>query len=908
VEVRLIKNKVKISLTLIIACCLVITTIVPAQITTVLKQIENIYSNITITITFDEDDFEFKRSNLYDIINYPKGGLITDIGKPALPLKNIMVALPNEIKATNVRILDIFEEELPSTYNILPTQTPQKVMSSVNEHFLVNNVDFYEYTKYISSKKVELIGMTDLAGQGIALISIYPIQYNPDIKTLKLIRKVTFLIEGEKGYICGDFLPNYISDSEIDFYKEKLKEMVVNPEDIILQKIKGTQSVGINPDDYDYVIITKNSWVSAFQTLADWKTQKGVPANIITTESIYANYSGSTNKSKIRAFVQDAHSNWGSTYFLLGGDTDTIPYHTVKYKGDYIPTDTYYSDYDDDWTCEVHVGRASVNGPGTGVGKIGNFINKTLIYEKNPQTTNYPKNIALFGFDLDWATFGEDCKIDIDDLYIPSDWNVVEVYDSHSGNHEDTVDIVVNSGQNLINHIDHCNQYFMGIGYTNHNWGLNTSEVDAFNNGNKTSIWYSFGCWACAYDYSNCIAEHFVRDTDGGGVAFVGNSRNGWFQRGYDDYYSLRYDRYFFRSFFNQNHYKLGDLFSDHKMDAYYSLSQDDYNKYIFNELTLLGDPELPLWMNNPSSFIVSYPTTILVESSSLTVKVENSTGSNIENAYVCLWKKDEVYLTNYTDSGGNVIFNLSLSTEGNMTITVTKQDYIPYEGNIIVAYKQPPYKPTITGPTSGKAGIEYCWTFQTTDPDGDEIKYIIEWGDDTTTETDCFPSGTPVEECHIYNSIGTYIIRGKVQECTDDELESEWSEPLIIKISNPPTAPDISGENKGSSGINYEFGFVSTDPDEDDISEYIINWGDGNPDYIIAGPFTSGEEVKADHVWSVKGNFVITAKAIDINGVVGPEATLPISIPRARTSYNSVWFRLMNMFPVLQRILQLIG
>ena len=729
--VELIKNKGKICLTLVIIIFL-ITTIVPVPITAEYKQSEDVNSNVTITLTFDVDDFEFEKYNGYDIISYPDGGLTTDIGKPMLPLKNILVALPSEIKATNIRIIDFVEDDIASTFNIMPAQAPQKVGQYYVKPTFSHNIGFYKFIKLYSSETVELIGMTDLAGQGIAIVTVYPFQYNPYLNTLKFLREVKFEIEGEIGYTCGDFLPAYISKTEIDFYKEKVREMVVNPEDIKLQTNEGIQPLGIDPGDYDYVIITKNSWVSAFQTLANWKTQKGIPANIVTTESIYANYSGSTNQAKIRAFIQDAHSNWGSTFFLLGGDNDTIPYHTVTYLGDDIPTDTYYSDYDDDWTLEVHVGRASVTGTGTGVGKIGNFISKILTYEKNPPTTNYAKNISLFGFDLDWTTEGEDCKIDIDDLYIPSGWNVTKVYDSHSGNHEDNVDTAVNSGQNIINHIDHCNQYYIGIGYKNHDWGLNTSEVDAFSNGNKQSIWYSIGCLAAAFDYSNCIAEHIVRDKNGGGVAFVGNTRSGWYYVGGDDLASLRYDRYFFRSFFDQNHYKLGDLFSDHKMDAYNSMDEDDYNKYIFSELSLLGDPELPLWMDNPESFDVFHPSEILIGPSSFTVHVENSSGSDVENAYVCLWKGDEVYLTNYTDSSGNVTFNPSPSTEGNMTVTVTKQDYLPYENNVDVTSNQPPNTPSEPNPEDGATGVSINTglSWNCSDPDGDPLTYNVYFGD----------------------------------------------------------------------------------------------------------------------------------------------------------------------------------
>ncbi len=509
---------------------------------------------------------------------------------------------------------------------------------------------------------------------------------------------------------------------------------MINPEDVTLNSFNiNIYPLGVDPGDYDYVIITKSDWEDDFQPLADWKTKKGKPAKIVTTEWIYSEYSGSS-KEKIRAFIEDAYNTWGTTFFLLGGDTSTIPYHTVNYVGSNIPTDTYYSDYDDDWMCEVHVGRASVYQTGSDAGGIDKFISKVLGYEKNPPTTNFAKRVALFGFDLNAATPGENCKDDIEELYIPIDWSVTKVYDSDSGNHEDEVDSVVNNGQNLINHIDHSNQNYMGTGSTNHGWGLYSSEVDEFSNGNKQSTWYSIGCYACAYDYDNCIAEHFVRDTNGGGVAFIGNSRYGWFYSGNDDLASLRYDRYLFKSLFEENHYKIGHLFSDHKMDAYASMDPDSYNKYIFSELTLLGDPEMPIWTDNPKNFVVNHPSQLPIGSSSFTVHVETSGGENVNHAYVCLWKDDEVYLTGWTSYNGDVIFNPSPDTTGIMYVTVTKQDFKPHESSAVVLefINDPPYLPNNPDPEHGAVDVPIYSTLSWLggDPNpGDSVVYDVYFG-----------------------------------------------------------------------------------------------------------------------------------------------------------------------------------
>ncbi len=829
------KNKFITVLTLFIVLLLLTPVLIDARyVNTITKQEDFTVKHI---LTFSEDEFYFDESMGYDIIRYNDNGQLCEIGKPMVPIKNVMIALPLGMKATNIKIINLKEKTIPGKYTIYPAQSPQTLDTSIQKQQSFSiDTNVYRSSKIFPSKWVELTRQTDLAGQAIASITIFPIHYNPSLKTIKLLTSIEFEIEGYSGYVCNDYLPSVISKNAREMYQNMAEEMVLNPEDVELHTNYNHQKVGVDPGDFDYVIITNKSWVNDFQQLAHWKTKKGIPATIVSTDWIYnnGNYSGS-DKEKIREFIEDAHTTWGSIFFLLGGDTDTIPYHIANYKNDNIPTDTYYSDYDDDWTCEVHVGRASVNSNGTSAGGISNFINKTLTYEKNPSVSNYAKNISLFGFDLDSVTDGEDCKIDIDDLYIPSNWSVTKVYDSHTGNHEDAVDTAVNDGQNLINHIDHSNQDYMGTGYTNHRWGLNNSEVDAFSNGNKQSIWYSIGCWACAYDYDNCIAEHFVKDTDGGGVAFVGNSRYGWYYIGYDDFASLRYDRYFFRSLFDQNHYKLGILFSDHKMDAYNSMTQDELNKYIFTEINLLGDPEMPILKENPSSFDVTHPDNITINTSSITVHVETTGGDNINNSYVCLWKGDEAYLTGYTDSSGNVTFYPSLNTTGTMYVTTTKQNYLPYEGEIeVLLDNYPPNAPSNPSPANGSTGVSINTNLSWTggDPDGDPVTYDVYFGDNSPPPKIVANQTSTNYDPGTMNYNTTYFWKIITWDNHSAFNESPiWYFITEKETNQPPYTPSnpIPWNESTEIPININLSWTGGDPDGDPVT-YDIYFGDSSP------------------------------------------------------------------------------
>ena len=122
--------------------------------------------------------------------------------------------------------------------------------------------------------------------------------------------------------------------------------------------------------------------------------------------------------------------------------------------------------------------------------------------------------------------------------------------------------------------------------------------------------------------------------------------------------------------------------------------------------------------------------------------------------------------------------------------------------------------------------------------------------------------------------------------------------------VPQPPSAPTITGPSSGKAGTSYPYTFTSTDPNGDNIAEYIINWGDG-PDEIITGPFPSGSPQTKSHIWTSQGTFTIKAKAKDINGLVGPEGTFTVTMPRNKILANSFFLKLLKQFPILKMLFQ---
>jgi len=98
---------------------------------------------------------------------------------------------------------------------------------------------------------------------------------------------------------------------------------------------------------------------------------------------------------------------------------------------------------------------------------------------------------------------------------------------------------------------------------------------------------------------------------------------------------------------------------------------------------------------------------------------------------------------------------------------------------DIIYEYiNNPPATPTLDGPIDLTKNVNYTYTFSTTDPDGDDVLYLVEWGDGTSTGWITETTAT-----HKWAEKGDYIIRCKAK----DEFSAE-SGYITLDVSVPRT------------------------------------------------------------------------------------------------------------------------
>jgi hypothetical protein len=247
-------------------------------------------------------------------------------------------------------------------------------------------------------------------------------------------------------------------------------------------------------------------------------------------------------------------------------------------------------------------------------------------------------------------------------------------------------------------------------------------------------------------------------------------------------------------------------------------------------------------------------------------------------------------WLTGYPDAGN---------------VTVVEQAVVVCSSNTN------PNKPTKpSGPNQGTPATVYSYSTSATDPDGDQIYYLFDWGDGTNSSwVGPYNSGATGGANHSWASSGTYQVKVKAKDTL--QAESTWSDALSVQISISNTAPNKpskpSGNIKGKINVEYTYTTSTTDPDGNQVY-YLFDWGDGTNSSWV-GPYNSGTTGSAKHSWTVKGPYQIKVKAKDTNGAESPwsdplSVTMPFSYHITLLQFLQKLFeRFPHAFPILRQL-----
>jgi hypothetical protein len=86
-----------------------------------------------------------------------------------------------------------------------------------------------------------------------------------------------------------------------------------------------------------------------------------------------------------------------------------------------------------------------------------------------------------------------------------------------------------------------------------------------------------------------------------------------------------------------------------------------------------------------------------------------------------------------------------------------------------------PPESPVINGSNTGKIDEDYIYEFYSIDPEGNDVLFRVDWGDNSSTQWfGPFDSGEIVTIEHNWNENGNYVLKVQSKDVYGDK--SEWS------------------------------------------------------------------------------------------------------------------------------------
>jgi hypothetical protein len=425
-----------------------------------------------------------------------------------------------------------------------------------------------------------------------------------------------------------------------------------------------------------YLIITHPDYVEALKPLAEWKTQKGYKAKIVTTDET------GTDSTEIRAYVVHAYNTWDirPEYLLLVGNGWQIPFPYLVYYTYGVSTDAYYGNVVGDFHNDIIPGRFW----SYDTLDVQTMVSKVLGYERTPYLEDslwfrkgvtivneyepgQPSSDSLYWADARYAHF----------LMNSAGFVHIDSFSYNYGN--DHVDVMNawNDGRTYM--------LYRGLGMVLWSWPFMEINVNALNNGFKLPIIISATCATIegiGYEWTNAGTQNEPK----GAVGFFGTT-TALFAAG-----ELRsaLTRGTLTSIFADSLTTLGRAAEAGRLQ-YVSEFGDLLEYYSWN---ILGDPEMTLWTTTPQAIEVTHNTFLHTGLCTLSVHVQKD-GTPLENALACVRaKRDTIcYHWGRTDSAGRIAFVDTLHMPGDsIYFTVTGRNLLPYNGCVRVTYTGGPY------------------------------------------------------------------------------------------------------------------------------------------------------------------------------------------------------------------------
>ncbi len=638
-------------------------------------------------ISFDISNFEYQPvkigNDTYYQLQLGKEANSYEKGYPEVPQIHRNIIIPNNAKMSvnlsESNFIDIPMAVAPSKGAITRNIDPQTVPYSFSP--IYQKAEFYpSTTAELSSPFI----MRDFRG---ITVTASPFIYYPMTKTLRVYTHMVLDIKATGADTMNTL--NRSSNEYSKYFEEIYRNLFINftPDRYTLVNDRGRM-----------IVIAPSSYLTTVQPFVNWKNQKGIKTTLVDVASI-----GST-AALLKAYIQTQYNLGDGLIFVqLCGDIGQIPSFSVTYGGASGGSDPTYSLLaGSDYYPEIMIGRFSAET----TAQLQTQVDRSIQYERDLTTSATWLQTAV-GIASDEGGSGGDAgesdAIHMNNIrtqLLSYGYTTVDQTYQSTGPTTATFAANVNTGRGFINYCGHGSDT---------SWWWNPSDffantnVTALTNTNKLPFIFSVACVNGNFTTTTCFAEAWLRATSSslptGAVGFYGASIN-------QDWASPMLAEDEFTDLLTAGTKNtLGGLYynSSCKMMDSYGATSTSSGANMFLTWNIFGEPSLQIRTKTPSTMTVSYPVSIPIGTSSITV----STG--ITDAKVCLSYAGTILGTGYTASGGNVTLTLTgvPTVPSTLTMTVTAFNKVTHVGSVALVASSPyPAPQTLTATALNKRVI----------------------------------------------------------------------------------------------------------------------------------------------------------------------------------------------------------
>lgn len=685
----------------------------------------------TIQLSYDASDFSLEAENGLTYIDSDTHNVFfeSDTLLPALPhiTVNILIG-PSQsyISHTTQKSFSLLASSI-----IIAPNSPD-ILDFLN-YDVPDSTDVY-YSGIYPTSNVEYIGEEMIDGAKLLVFDVCPFRYNSITKKLYLLSNLSINIALSEINTRSGLLGN------LNNMYWLVNDIIDNQEDLTDTGAYHAPSVGnntptqVNTEGYECIIVTKEFMRSAFQQLANWKTQKGVKSKVITVEeidSMYPQYASRELRIKyaLKNYYNGQYHNL--RYAVLAGSQSNVPSPIcyVRYLNHhtYTPTDWFYAcfdtmnwdsnnngklgetDDDVDLYPEIFVSRL----PARNVADAEVMVDKIIHYEKSPNISSWSNEILMGGAKLHKqkgnSSDAEYRSSKMFDNYISPYWNGTKVKFFDTGTSFAGGASYQFNSQNFKTVFS--NGYPFIYIYTHGNWehwkmeegsGVTINTITQLTNPINTII-TSNACLVSEFDnHNDCLGARFLQLANTGVVGFWGCSKNSYSRVMYKKLSSANefigeFHKSLFKDIYKNFGYatsmarvkKLGEC----KRPTLYSTR---HALFTYNPF---GDSEMPVYTQIPDVF------------TSATATLSNnllSVSTGIEGCSICIMSKNDYGNQYYcvVRDASSYSFDLSHTNATDFIVTVTKPNYVAFttevhkniENNVYVQNQTFSTNTTITG------------------------------------------------------------------------------------------------------------------------------------------------------------------------------------------------------------------